>query len=44
MEAMKMETPITAPRDGTIRIVAAEGSYLQAGALIGRYEGSGEKR
>ncbi|WEX74141.1 ATP-grasp domain-containing protein [Sinorhizobium numidicum] len=38
MEAMKMETQITAPRDGTFRVVAAEGSYLRAGAVLGRFE------
>ncbi|WP_373414139.1 biotin carboxylase N-terminal domain-containing protein [Ensifer aridi] len=38
MEAMKMETPITAPRGGTFRIIIPEGSYVQAGAILGRID------
>ncbi|MCO6177071.1 biotin carboxylase N-terminal domain-containing protein [Ciceribacter sp. RN22] len=38
MEAMKMETQVTAARNGTFRIVAGTGSYLEAGATLGRYE------
>lgn len=34
MEAMKMETPITAPVNGVVTIVAAEGEYLNAGAVL----------
>jgi acetyl-CoA/propionyl-CoA carboxylase biotin carboxyl carrier protein len=38
MEAMKMETQVTASRAGTIRITSEAGSYLQAGAEIARFE------
>lgn len=38
MEAMKMETQVLAARDGTLRRVAAEGSYLEPGAVLARYE------
>ncbi|PDT81201.1 biotin carboxylase N-terminal domain-containing protein [Sinorhizobium sp. BJ1] len=38
MEAMKMETQVTAPRAGKIRIKAEAGAYLQAGAEIARFE------
>jgi len=38
MEAMKMETQVTATRSGAFRIVAGTGSYLEAGATLGRYE------
>lgn len=38
MEAMKMETQVTAPRAGKIRIRAEAGAYLQAGAEIARFE------
>lgn len=39
MEAMKMETQVTASRAGIIRLEAAAGAYLQAGAVIARFEG-----
>lgn len=38
MEAMKMETQVTASRAGKIRISAQAGTYLQAGAEIARFE------
>jgi acetyl-CoA/propionyl-CoA carboxylase biotin carboxyl carrier protein len=38
MEAMKMETQVTASRAGKIRIKVEAGSYLQAGAEIARFE------
>lgn len=38
MEAMKMETQVSAPRAGIFRTTAEQGSYLQAGAALGRYE------
>lgn len=38
IEAMKMETPVTASRAGKIRIKAQAGAYLQAGAEIARFE------
>ena len=38
MEAMKMETQVTAPCAGTIRITANVGDYLQAGTEIARIE------
>ncbi|MBB4278517.1 acetyl/propionyl/methylcrotonyl-CoA carboxylase subunit alpha [Rhizobium mongolense] len=38
MEAMKMETRVTALRAGKIRIKAQAGAYLQAGAEIARFE------
>lgn len=37
MEAMKMETPIEAPRAGRIERVAASGDMLAAGAVLARY-------
>ena len=39
MEAMKMETQVTAARAGRIRFKAEAGAYLQAGHEIARYEG-----
>ncbi|QBR73227.1 acetyl/propionyl/methylcrotonyl-CoA carboxylase subunit alpha [Microbacterium sediminis] len=36
MEAMKMETPVTAHRAGTLAHGAAAGAYLAAGAELGR--------
>ncbi|QPB23232.1 biotin carboxylase N-terminal domain-containing protein [Rhizobium sp. 007] len=38
IEAMKMETLVTASRAGKIRIKAQAGAYLQAGAEIARFE------
>lgn len=38
MEAMKMETQVTATRTGTFRTIAETGSYLEAGTTLGRYE------
>ncbi len=38
IEAMKMETLVTASRAGKIRITAQAGAYLQAGAEIARFE------
>lgn len=38
MEAMKMETQVTAARAGRIRFNAEAGAYLQAGHEIARYE------
>ncbi|MDT4860039.1 pyruvate carboxylase [compost metagenome] len=38
MEAMKMETQVTASRAGKIRIRTEAGAYLQAGAEIARFE------
>lgn len=38
MEAMKMETQVTAARSGRVRFKAAAGGYLQAGTEIARYE------
>jgi acetyl-CoA/propionyl-CoA carboxylase biotin carboxyl carrier protein len=38
MEAMKMETQITASRAGRVRFRAEAGAYLQAGHEIARYE------
>ncbi|QEE46428.1 ATP-grasp domain-containing protein [Rhizobium sp. WL3] len=38
MEAMKMETQVTAARAGRIRFKAEAGAYLQAGHEIARYE------
>ncbi|EJC83569.1 acetyl/propionyl-CoA carboxylase, alpha subunit [Rhizobium leguminosarum bv. trifolii WSM2297] len=40
MEAMKMETQVTAPRAGKIKITAEPGAYLQAGAEVARFEAS----
>ena len=34
MEAMKMETQVTAPKSGKVRIQAKEGDYLQAGDVV----------
>ena len=34
MEAMKMETQVTAPKSGKVRIRAKEGDYLQAGDVM----------
>lgn len=34
MEAMKMETQITAPQAGKVRLLVKEGDYLQAGATL----------
>ncbi|MBB4008874.1 acetyl/propionyl/methylcrotonyl-CoA carboxylase subunit alpha [Allorhizobium taibaishanense] len=34
MEAMKMETQVTAPVAGTVSLVAAEGDYLAAGSVL----------
>ena len=39
MEAMKMETQVTAPADGTLRIREQAGAYLDAGAALARLEG-----
>lgn len=39
MEAMKMETQVTASRAGRIRFKAEAGGYLQVGHEIARYEG-----
>ena len=38
MEAMKMEVQITAPRPGTLRLQAAQGTFLNAGDSIADYE------
>jgi acetyl-CoA/propionyl-CoA carboxylase biotin carboxyl carrier protein len=38
MEAMKMETQITAARAGQVRLKAEAGAYLQAGEEIARFE------
>lgn len=38
IEAMKMETAITAPRAGTFRIAASQGAYVQAGDSLGRFD------
>jgi acetyl-CoA/propionyl-CoA carboxylase biotin carboxyl carrier protein len=38
MEAMKMETQVTASRAGRIRIKAEAGAYLEAGAKIASFE------
>ncbi len=38
MEAMKMETQVSASRSGTIRISTEVGAYLQAGAELARFE------
>ena len=34
MEAMKMETQITAPQAGKVHLLAKEGDYLQAGTVL----------
>lgn len=39
MEAMKMETQVTAPTDGTLRIREQAGAYLDAGAALAKLEG-----
>ena len=39
MEAMKMETQVTAPADGTLRIREQAGAYLNAGEALARLEG-----
>ncbi|MDH1338629.1 acetyl/propionyl/methylcrotonyl-CoA carboxylase subunit alpha [Ectopseudomonas oleovorans] len=39
MEAMKMETQVTAPADGTLRIREQAGAYLDAGAALAKLEG-----
>jgi acetyl-CoA/propionyl-CoA carboxylase biotin carboxyl carrier protein len=39
MEAMKMETQISAPADGTLRIREQAGAYLDAGAALAKLEG-----
>ena len=38
MEAMKMETQVTAPRDGVVRLLTKVGEYVQAGAVILTFE------
>jgi acetyl-CoA/propionyl-CoA carboxylase biotin carboxyl carrier protein len=38
MEAMKMETQVTAARSGRVRFKAEGGAYLQAGTEIARFE------
>ncbi|QLF68259.1 ATP-grasp domain-containing protein [Peteryoungia desertarenae] len=38
MEAMKMETQVTAPRAGRVSLNESPGSYLQAGTMIARYQ------
>ena len=38
IEAMKMETQLLAHRSGTLRRIAAEGSYQLAGAVVARIE------
>ncbi|HLP69353.1 MAG TPA: acetyl-CoA carboxylase biotin carboxyl carrier protein subunit [Rhizobium sp.] len=37
-EAMKMVAQVTATRSGIFRLFAGTGSYLEAGAPLGRYE------
>ena len=39
MEAMKMETQVTAPADGTLHIREQAGAYLDAGAALAKLEG-----
>jgi len=39
MEAMKMETQVTAPAAGTLRIREQAGAYLDAGAALAKLEG-----
>ena len=39
MEAMKMETQVTAPADGTLRIREQAGAYLDAGTALAKLEG-----
>lgn len=38
MEAMKMETQVSAPRAGRLSQRAAAGAFLDAGAVLGRFE------
>lgn len=38
MEAMKMETQITAPKSGKVRLRVKEGDYLQAGDIVAVFE------
>jgi acetyl-CoA/propionyl-CoA carboxylase biotin carboxyl carrier protein len=38
MEAMKMETQVTAPRAGIFRIAVDQGSYVVTGTALGRFE------
>lgn len=38
MEAMKMETQVTAPADGTLRIREQAGAYLDAGTALAKLE------
>lgn len=38
MEAMKMETQITAPKSGKVRLCVKEGDYLQAGDIVAVFE------
>ncbi|KAE8382424.1 carbamoyl-phosphate synthase L chain, ATP binding domain-containing protein [Aspergillus bertholletiae] len=38
LEAMKMETQVTAPRDGIVRLLTKEGEYVQAGHVILTFE------
>jgi acetyl-CoA/propionyl-CoA carboxylase biotin carboxyl carrier protein len=42
MEAMKMETPITAPISGTIEFIAKSGEFQNAGTAIARINSKGE--
>ncbi|KAB0546158.1 ATP-grasp domain-containing protein [Pseudomonas argentinensis] len=39
MEAMKMETQVTSPGNGTLRIREQAGAYLEAGAALAKLEG-----
>lgn len=39
MEAMKMETQVTAPADGILRIREQAGAYLDSGATLAKLEG-----
>jgi acetyl-CoA/propionyl-CoA carboxylase biotin carboxyl carrier protein len=38
MEAMKMETQVVASRSGQVKLIVEAGSYIQAGALVARFE------
>ncbi|RCS23033.1 ATP-grasp domain-containing protein [Phyllobacterium salinisoli] len=38
MEAMKMETPVTAPLSGRVTIIGEAGSYQPAGAMLARID------
>lgn len=40
MESMKMESPITAPKSGTVRVQALAGESVQAGQLLARIDES----